>query len=660
MEADAPPAEVLDPDHIERLELIGRGSYGEVYRGVDTHSGQQVAIKVIDLEDIEDDIEDIQKEISALAGCRCAHITRYYGALVRPGSSELLILMELLACSAADLLASAPLPEACIAFILRCVLQGLAYLHGEGRIHRDVKAANVLLSAAGEVRISDFGVSGQLTGTLGFRRRTFVGTPYWMAPEVIESSEEGYSTSADVWSVGITGIEMALAAPPHAELHPMRVLFVIPREPPPRLEGPFSEEFRDFVTACLQKDPTARPSARELLSHPFVASALEAPPALVAVVAEYARRKRPVVPQRGPSPSEYGGTLPTWDFGGGTLKAASSDRDAAARGTLRSSEAAATPERDVQPSGAAPGSRAGSMAGSATGTVRGVSGTGSDAWAAGGPTGTLPSRAMPAQRSWGGGGTDGSGSGGAARGTAAVGEAGPDPDGAGDEPRAVYRRLPSLQGLSVDVGHAPGGGTAAGLPPGTGAAPDVAILARVTARGAAGAVGEGEAALSRALLPALRSLAPSSSGPEQAAVDALASQLSQLERQLPGCCARLLSEAMLQLSISDSPQLAKLQAAARGMFGANSGSNTGAGAGAGGTGAAPGHGMWAGVGGQPGAGGSSLDAPGSMSAKHAPGAAAAVGPPGPDLGLLGNFLLARWREDAARSAAAAARSRAGF
>ncbi|KIZ06977.1 hypothetical protein MNEG_0971 [Monoraphidium neglectum] len=199
-----------DPTRIERLECIGRGSYGDVYRGIDTQTGQQVAIKVIDLEDIEDDIEDIHKEISALAGCRSDHITRYFGSVMQPGSSELLILMELLACSVADLLAGSPLPEAAIAYVLRSVLAALAYLHGESRIHRDIKAANVLMSGSGEVKISDFGVSGQLTGTLGFRRRTFVGTPYWMAPEVIESSEEGYSTSADIWSVGITAIEVVV------------------------------------------------------------------------------------------------------------------------------------------------------------------------------------------------------------------------------------------------------------------------------------------------------------------------------------------------------------------------------------------------------------------------------------------------------------------
>ncbi|WIA42919.1 hypothetical protein OEZ86_008833 [Tetradesmus obliquus] len=302
----------------ERLECIGRGSYGDVFRGVDHQTGQQVAIKVIDLEEIEDDIEDIHKEIATLAGCRSPFITRYHASLIPPGSSQLLIVMELLLGSVADALAVCPLDEGCISFILARVLGALVYLHGMGRLHRDIKAANILLSGEGAVKMSDFGVSGQLSGTLGYRRRTFVGTPYWMAPEVIESSEEGYSHKADIWSLGITAIEMACGAPPHADMHPMRVLFLIPRDPPPSLEGPFSEAFKSFVATCLQKDPALRPNAEQLFEHPFIAAAPSAaPPQLLLRVADLGQRRRPVVGGRGSEPGgDYAmGTIPVWDFG---------------------------------------------------------------------------------------------------------------------------------------------------------------------------------------------------------------------------------------------------------------------------------------------------------------------------------------------------------
>lgn len=266
--------EAVDPEVVFELQKKeGAGAFGRVFRACYRSDPLRLAaLKVIPVA-LEagqrgEDVESVRREIEFLRACDHPNVVAFYGAYYK--DSALWVAME--HCgggSVGDVSRSRRLSEPEIAAIMRGALRGLAYLHSKKKIHRDIKGGNILLTASGQVKIADFGVSAQLRDTMS-RRGTFVGTPYWMSPEMIQDSD--YDYKADIWSLGITALELADQKPPLFDEHPMRVLIQIPRNPPPQLATPsaWSPLFAQFLSFCLQKDPVERPTALECLDHAFV------------------------------------------------------------------------------------------------------------------------------------------------------------------------------------------------------------------------------------------------------------------------------------------------------------------------------------------------------------------------------------------------------
>ena len=273
--------------HYNLHKRIGNGAFSSVWKAACTANTVDVAIKIMDLEQITTSFEDILQEVQTMRLCDNVNVLRCFCSFVQ--KDELWLVTELMdrgSCLRVMNVArhygfGEGMNEEWLAYILQEALQGLQYLHSNGQIHRDIKSGNILLDSRGNVRIADFGVSGW-TLARGQRQetvKTFVGTPCWMAPEVMEQLE-GYDHRADIWSIGITALELAKGMAPYAKYPPMRVLVLTIEEDPPSLKSydndrqrtgaPFSRMYEDFVRKCLQKQLKARPSAEELLKHKFL------------------------------------------------------------------------------------------------------------------------------------------------------------------------------------------------------------------------------------------------------------------------------------------------------------------------------------------------------------------------------------------------------
>jgi serine/threonine-protein kinase OSR1/STK39 len=286
LQSRSPPPEYHYPctaDDYDVLSEIGVGAFATVYRAVVKATGEEVAVKVMDLDQFNTNWDEIRNEISIMCQLHHPNVVKIKTSFV--DGQDLWIVMELLdAGSCAQLIKQfAPTgfkDEGLIATILKESLQGLVYFHKDGHIHRDLKAGNILIRRNGDVLLADFGVAGTLmeNGDRKKNRQTFTGTPCWMAPEVMEHTH-GYDAKADIWSFGITALELAYGRAPYAKFQPMKVMLKTLQEDPPTAEiyhdnsYVFSKSFHEMVSKCLRKDPKKRISAAKLMEHKFFKSA---------------------------------------------------------------------------------------------------------------------------------------------------------------------------------------------------------------------------------------------------------------------------------------------------------------------------------------------------------------------------------------------------